>query len=207
MTRNTNQFEKSFDSSMGGHVPGHAKSRHLRLAETMAIAIAHSKQQKEIQLRDQVAGIYVANFERVLQFWPSASVFEDFVAENCDWSEHRLMTWERWIYETLHPPRTIGIPFTSRFFIIRRPHTFSFKVFAQTEELKRVFSTAERLSPNKVTAFGQLVPLITPELFLFAVMRTDGIPLSERLIASDVRLNELERVATQQLKSPEKLMF
>jgi hypothetical protein len=173
----------------------------------MAIVIAHSKQQKEIQLRDQVAGIYVANFERVLQFWPNAAALEDFIAENCDWSEHRLMTWERWTYETLHPPRTITIPFTSRFFIIRRKHTFSFKVFAQTEELKRVFDTAERLSPNKVTTSGRLVPLITPELFLFAVMRTDGIPISERLIESDIRLNELERVVTQQLKSPEKLMF
>jgi hypothetical protein len=207
MTHNKNQSAKSFDPLMPGRAPGYATSRHFRLAETMAIVIAHSKQQKEIQLRDQVAGIYVANFERVLQFWPNAAALEDFIAENCDWSEHRLMTWERWTYETLHPPRTITIPFTSRFFIIRRKHTFSFKVFAQTEELKRVFDTAERLSPNKVTTSGRLVPLITPELFLFAVMRTDGIPISERLIESDIRLNELERVVTQQLKSPEKLMF
>src|SRR5581483_9727456 len=102
---------------------------------------------------------------------------------------------------------TIRIPFTSRFFFIRRRHTFSFKAFAQTEELKRVFSTAERLSPNKVNAFGQLIPLITPELFLFALVRTDAIPISDQLIESDIHLNELERVVTQQLKFPEKLMF
>ena len=173
----------------------------------IAIAIAHAKQQKEVQLRDQIAGIYVANFERMLRYWPDAPTFEDFIAEHCDWSEHRLMTWERWMYETRNPPRTIGIPFTSRFFIIRRKHTFSFKVFVQTEELKRVFSTAESLSPNKVTASGHLVPLITPELFLFAVMRTEGIPIGERLIESGIRRDELERAATRQFEFPQKLMF
>jgi len=81
----------------------------------MAIVIAHAKQQKEVQLRDEVAGIYVANLERLLRLWPNASAFEDFIAEHCDWSEHRLITWERWNYETRHPPHTIFILFTSRF--------------------------------------------------------------------------------------------
>jgi len=173
----------------------------------MAIVIAHAKQQKEVQLRDEVAGIYVANLERLLRLWPNASAFEDFIAEHCDWSEHRLITWERWNYETRHPPHTIFIPFTSRFFIIRRPHTFAFKVFAQTEELKRVFSTAESLSPNKVTASGHLVPLITPELFLFAIIRTEGISMGQQLIAAGIRLDELKADATRHFEFPEKLMF
>src|SRR5438874_6452042 len=92
----------------------HAESRHLRIAKTIAMVIAHAKQQAEIQLRDIVAGIYVANFERILRFWPEPATLEDFVAEHCDWSEHRLMTWDRWNYERQHPPRTISIPFTSR---------------------------------------------------------------------------------------------
>lgn len=185
----------------------YADSRHLRMASTISMVIAHAKQQVKIELRDLIAGIYVANFERILRFWPDAAIFEDFVAEHCDWSEHRLMTWDRWNYELLHPPRTISIPFTSRFFSVRRKHTFSGKMFGFSDELKRVYSTAGRISPNKVTSFDQIVPLITPELFLLATVRTEGVELGQRLKDAGIHLRTLEEVASQQLESPEKLMF
>lgn len=173
----------------------------------IALVIAHAKQEKEIHLRDLIAGIYVANFERILRFWPDSAIFEDFVAEHCDWSEHRLLTWGRWTYEIQHPPRTISIPFTSRFFQIRRKHTLAGKMFGLSDELKRVYSTAEEISPNKVTSSGHLLPLITPELFLIATVRTEGVELGSRLKESGIDLGRLEHAATDQLKRPEKLMF
>jgi hypothetical protein len=185
----------------------HIESRHLRTANMISLAIAHAKQQKEIELRDLIAGIYVANFERILRFWPDAATFEDFVAEHCDWSEHRLVTWERWNYESQHPPRTISIPFTTRSFQVRRKHTFVGKRFGWSDDLKRVYATAEEISPNKVAPLGVIVPLITPELFLVATVRTDGIALGTRLRESGIELAALERVAMQQLKEPDKLMF
>jgi len=185
----------------------HAESRHLRMAKTISMVIAHAKRQKELQLRDLIAGIYVANFERILRFWPDAATFEDFVAEHCDWSEHRLATWDRWNYELQHPPRTISFPFTNWFCQIRRKHTFTGKMFSMSYELKRVYSTAEELSPNKVTSFGRIVPLITPELFLVATVRTEGIELAARLKDSGIELGTLEHIAVQQLKEPDKLMF
>lgn len=184
----------------------HAESRHLRMAKTISMVIAHAKRQKDIQLRDLIAGIYVANFERIVRFWPDAATFEDFIAEHCDWSEHRLATWDRWNYELQHPPRTISIPFTTRFFQIRRKHTFTGKMFGFSDELKRVYSTAEQLSPNRVTSFGRVVPLITPELFLVATVRTEG-NLGDRLRDSGIEVGVLERVAIRQLKEPDKLMF
>lgn len=117
------------------------------------------------------------------------------------------MTWDRWNYEVLHPPRTISIPFTTRFFSIRRKHTFNGKMFGLSDELKRVYSTAERISPNKVTSFDRVVPLITPELFLLATIGTEGIELGKRLKDAGIQLKALEEVATEQLQSPEKLMF
>lgn len=185
----------------------HAQSRHLRMASAISMVIAHAKQQKEIQLRDLFAGIYVANFDRILRFWPDAGVFEDFVAEHCDWSEHRLQTWDRWTYEMLHPPRTVSIPFTPRFFQIRRKHTFTGTRFGLSDELKGVYSTAEELAPNAVTSFGRVVPLITPELFLFATARTEGIELGSRLKECGIDLDRLGQIATKQLNEPEKLMF
>ena len=80
-------------------------------------------------------------------------------------------------------------------------------MFNLSDELKRVFLTAEELSPNKVTSFGLLVPLITPELFLAATIRTDGIELGSLLRESGIDLERLEQMATKQLSEPEKLMF
>ncbi len=173
----------------------------------ISMVIAHAKQQKEIQLRDLFAGIYVANFERLLRFWPYAATFEDFIADHCDWSEHRLQTWNRWTYEMQLPPLTIPIPFTSRFFQIRRKHTFNGMMFGLSDELTRVYSKAEELTPNKVTSFGHVVPLITPELFLFATARTEGVELGSRLIECGIDLEGLGQVATKHLNEPEKLMF
>lgn len=186
----------------------HIESRHLRTANMISMVIAHAKQQRQIQLRDLIAGIYVGNFERILRLWPDAATFEDFVAEHCDWSEHRLQTWDRWNYESQHPSRTISILFTPRFFQIRRRHTFTGKTFGRSDDLKRVYSTAEEISPNKVThPVGVTVPLITPEVFLVATVRTDGIELGTRLRDSGIELAALEQVAIQELKQPGKLMF
>jgi hypothetical protein len=186
----------------------HIESRHLRIATTISMVIAHAKQEKEIQLRDLIAGIYVGNFERILRFWPDAATFEDFVAEYCDWSEHRLATWDRWNYEMRHPPRTLSIPFTARFFQIRRKHTFARKMFGLSDELKRAYSKAEELSPNKVThPVGRIVSLITPEVFLVATIRTKGVELGARLRDSGLEVAALEQVALRQMKEPDKLMF
>jgi hypothetical protein len=68
-----------------------------------------------------------------------------------------------------------------------------------------VYSAAISLSRNKFESFGQVVPLITPELFLFATIRTEGIDLGERLRMAGLRLEALEEAATRQLISPEKM--
>ncbi len=173
----------------------------------ISLVIAYAKQQKEIQLRDLIAGIFVANFERILRFWPDAAMFEDFIAEHCDWTEHRLQTWDRWNYNSHHPPRTISFPFSPRFYQIRRKHTMWGLRFGHSEELKRVYLTAEELSPNKVTSFGQVVPMITPELFLLGTVRTEDIDLGTRLRRSGIDLENLEQAAVEELKQPENLMF
>ena len=181
----------------------------MRMASVIARVIAHAKQQTEIQLGDVIAGIHVTCFERVLPFWPSAAVFEDFVAEYCDWSESRLATWDRWTFEQLHPTRgTLRVPFTDWSIFLRNgKRRFFGKKFTQSEQLQKVYRTAEALTPNRVTTFGQVVSLITPELFLFAVTRTSDVELGKQLATSGLHLDALQQVATAELASPEKLMF
>jgi hypothetical protein len=180
-------------------------SRHLQMASVISMVIAHAKQQTQIELRDMIAGIYVANFERILSFWTDAAAFEDFIAEHCDWSEPRMMTWSRWLVVKPRPPRTIPISFTTRFLTLYSKGSFVEKHFTESDELERVYSAAISLSRNKFKSFGQVVPLITPELFLFATIRTEGIQLRERLRMAGLRLKALEEAATRQLVSPEKM--
>lgn len=179
------------------------------MASVIASVIAHAKQESEIHLGDVIAGIHVTCFERLLRFWPSAAAFEDFVAEHCDWSEHRLTTWDRWTFEEMHPGRgTLRIPFSNwSVFLRNSKQRFFGKNFTQSEQVQKVYATAEALTPNRVTTFGQVVPLITPELFLLAVARTFDVALGKQLAASGLQLDALEQVATAELASPEKLMF
>jgi len=177
------------------------------MASLIASVIAHARQESEIQLGDVIAGVHVTCLERLLPFWPSAAAFEDFVAEHCDWSEHRLTTWDRWTFEEMHPRRgMLRIPFTN-WSLFLQPRRFFGKSFTQSNQLQQVYRTAEALSPNRVTTFGQVVPLITPELFLFAVVRTPDEELGKRLAASGLHVDALGQVATTELASPEKLMF
>jgi hypothetical protein len=173
------------------------------MASVMSTVIAHAKQQTEIQLPDVIAGIYVANFDRVLRFWPDPAAFEDFIAEHCGWSENRIATWDRW--RCAMRSRTVSVPFTGWFFNIPQKHSIIGRSFTYSDVLKRTYSTAEHLSPNKVSAFEKVVPLITPELFLLATVHTDGVELGKRLVDAGLRIDELAIVATKQLDFPEKL--
>ena len=181
-------------------------SRHLRSASGFAILIAYTKQQGEIQLMDQIAGIYVANFERVGKYWPDAALFEDFVAEHCNWSEARLMTWTRKMYEYMHPPITLSLPFTRWFVQLPRRHSSIGRFFERSEDLKKVLLLAEQLSPYQVQSFGKVVPMITPELFLLATANAD-LALSHRLMESGLRHDQLRSEATRPLEHPERLLF
>jgi hypothetical protein len=94
------------ESSEAAKVPNsvllttHMDTRHLRWARVFASLIAFCKRRDELLPSDLLAGIYVANLERVSRFWPNQDLFEDFVAEHCDWSEPRWVTWQRWQEET-----------------------------------------------------------------------------------------------------------
>ena len=85
----------------------HMDTRHLR----WATLVAFCKRRDELVPSDLLAGIYIANLERVSKFWPSPDLFEDFVAEHCDWSEPRWLTWQRWQQETENASRRWRLPF------------------------------------------------------------------------------------------------
>ena len=65
----------------------HVDTRHLRWARTFASLVAFCQGREQLSPPDLMAGIFVANFERVAALWPRADLLEDFVAEKCNWGE------------------------------------------------------------------------------------------------------------------------
>ena len=186
----------------------HVDTRHLRWATTFAALIAFSKRRDELIPSDLLAGIYVANWERVCEFWPRPQTFEDFVAEYCDWSEPRWLTWQRW-----HDEGRKAIPesrFRLRLSFRGRPlgkrRLFGLK-FTQSSDWERLFATGEKLTPYTASHWDRILPLLTPEIMLLAFIRTEGISLRKPLQESGLMVDRLEEVALRHIDNPEKLMF
>ena len=190
----------------------HMDSRHLRWARTFASLIAYTQERDELRPPDLIAGIYTANFERVVRFWTTPDLFEDFVAEHCGWSEPRWLTWQRLQHEVLHPPRKFHLPFTSGWLEFRsfrgkqRRHFFGY-MFKPSADWKRLFEIGEGLSPHKVNWQGSTLPLLTPELMLLSVTKAEDMVLSKQLLDSGLMLTDLVEAINRPLENPERFMF
>ncbi len=185
----------------------HQDTRHLRWATFFATLVAFCKRRDELVPSDLLAGIYVANLERVSRFWPSIDLFEDFVAEHCDWSEPRWLTWQRW-QEEAHKEDRRWRPFGLSISRRGKPskHLYG-SMFKQSPDWKRLFEAGERLTPYRVSWRGKTLPLLTPEVMLLAFIRTEDIPLGKHLRESGLLLDKLEEAANRHIENPEKLMF
>jgi hypothetical protein len=191
----------------------HQDTRHLRWATTFASLIAFTKRRDELIPSDLLVGINVANSERVSAFWPLPENFDDFVAEHCDWSEPRWLTWLRWDHESLKCRQRFQLPFT---ILIKGKKLGKRRLFGTmfkpSPEWKQLFVAGERLTPHKVVApgpslKGRVLPLLTPEIMLLAFIQTDGLPLGNQLRGSGLMVGKLEEAAMRSIEKPETLMF
>ncbi|HWZ54490.1 MAG TPA: hypothetical protein VNZ63_00365 [Verrucomicrobiae bacterium] len=193
----------------------HMDTRHLRWATTFAMVVAYSTWREEVTASDLLAGLYVANFERISLFWPHPEYLEDFIAEYCDWSEPRWATWERYHEEHRRSARRYSI---LRWFgplgrvTIRgkkQPRRFVGFRFHYSPDCNLVFETAEKLTPYTAKApfSDKTVPLLTPEIVLLAFLRTEALPLGKSLRDSGLIVEQLEKAATRFIENPEKLLF
>jgi len=182
-------------------------TRHLRWATTFATLVAFCKGRDELSPSDLLAGIYVANLERVSRFWPHPELFDDFIAEHCDWSEPRWMTWHRWEEESRNAAKRLRIPFSNSFLALRTKKRLFGSMFKRSPDLQRLIETGEKLTPYKVSWRGKILPLLTPEVMLLAFIRTENISLGKQLRQTGLLVDKLEEVAKRHIENPEKLMF
>jgi hypothetical protein len=191
----------------------HEDTRDLRWAKTFASLIAFTNLRDELHVSDLLAGIYVANWERVSEFWAHARQFEDLVAEHCDWSEPRWLTWQRWEHESMNEREGFRFPLTLWFRGKKLgKRRFFGTMFRASQEWKQVFESAEHMTPHTVVSpapwlKGRVMPLLTPEVMILALTRTEGISIGDRLRKSGLMIEKLEEAAMRPIQSPEKLLF
>ena len=173
-------------------------------ATIFATLIAFCKRRDELVAADLLAGIYIANLERVSKFWPNQDLFEDFVAEHCDWSEPRWLTWQRWQEETEKAARRWRLPFGIHVARVGKlaKHFYDAR-FRWSSDWKRLFETGEKLTPYKVPWRGKILPLLTPEVMLLAFIRTENIPLGKHLEETGLLVGRLEEAANRHIENPE----
>lgn len=203
---------QSFDAKdiAGGRpLTTHMDTRHLRWATTFAMLVAFHNSRDELLTSDLIAGIYIANFERVARFWPHPEIFDDFVAEHCQWSEPRWMTWQRWVDELRNAPWQFHIPFTSSYltFLSKKRRRSMGRMFRFSPELTRLFEVGEQLTPHRIDWQGKTLPLLSPETMLLAVIRTEDIPLAKNLRDTGLLVERLEEAVARPIEKPERLMF
>jgi hypothetical protein len=187
----------------------HMDTRHLRWATVFASLIAFCKGRDELIPSDLLAGIHVANWERVSGFWPHPELFDDFIAERCDWTEPRWMTWHRWEDGSRNEARRIRLPFDFKISFLppRTKKRFFGAAFQRSPDWQRIVETGEKLTPYKVPWRGQILPLLTPEVMLLAFIRTENVFLGKHLQGTGLLVDKLEEAAKRYIEKPEKLMF
>jgi hypothetical protein len=104
--------------------------------------------------------------------------------------------------------QTMASPFTIYLSGHRKPmRHFYGSMFKRSPDWRRLFETAEKLTPHKISERGRLLPLLTLEVMLLAFIQTVDIPLGKHLRETGLLVDKLEEAATRHIENPEKLMF
>jgi len=180
----------------------HHQSRLLVLASMIAVYVAFRNKRDELVPCDLLIGMYVASLECISDFWPRPQVLDSLVAKHCGWRESRALTWQRWNDKWQKSSRRLRFPFFITFGRKRWARSLSGLMFKQSHDWTRLFEAGERLTPHKVTWRDCTLPLLTPEIMLLALIRTEGIPLGKHLQETGLMVDRLEEAAIRRIDNP-----
>jgi hypothetical protein len=80
-------------------------------------------------------------------------------------------------------------------------------MFKLSPDWKRIFETGEKLTPYSASHWDRVLPLLTPEIMLLALIRTEDITIGKHLQNTDLMIDKLEEDAKRHIDDPGKLRF
>jgi hypothetical protein len=142
-----------------------------------ALRLAHDRGSSAFDVPDILAGMYIANLERLSKYWRSWEDFEDLVATECGLREPRWFYWIR-AYESASRGKE-----GSYFNLLKD----------LSPELATIWARAGELADSRGTSASAPKPLLTPEDFLLAISRHTGSELGPKLLRSGLDVQRLEQ--------------
>jgi hypothetical protein len=141
-----------------------------------AMGFAEDRQSQTLDIRDLLASMYVANLEKLAKYWEDWEDFELLVIDECGVTEPRWIYWMRSRDQESNPGSIVK---------------------DRSSETDRVWQAAIEIAYARG---GSPEPLLTPHDLLLAIARDDTIELGRKLIASGLKLEQLQQ-AVKTLKT------
>jgi hypothetical protein len=154
-------------------------SRDFGYCLSFAMKFAESRGSLTLDLSDLLAGLFVANLEKLAKYWHDWEDFEALVATECGVREPR---WFYWIqaYNQAYGPQKEA-----------HPKMGLFK--DQSVELAKVWVTAGGLAGARCSVPPESRIILAPEDFLLAIVRHQETALGAKLAGSGLDVARLEQ--------------
>jgi hypothetical protein len=154
-------------------------SKDFAYCLNFAMKVAESRGSLTLDLRDLLAGLFIADLEKLSKFWHNWEDFESLVAAECEVREPRIFYWIRAYNQAYGVEK--GAP----------PKWALFK--DQSIELAKVWVTASQIADSRGGPTPGQRPFLAPEDFLLAIIRHQETALGQKLAASGLDVGRLEQ--------------
>ena len=153
-------------------------SRDFSYALNFAMKVAESRGSRNLDVCDLLAGLFIANLEKISKYWQNWEDFEALVAAECNVREPRWFYWIRAYNQAYGPEKEA------------HPNWALFK--DQTVELAKVWVTAGHVAEARGALSSGQRPTLAPEDFLLAIVRHQETALGQKLAQSGLDVVNLE---------------
>lgn len=198
----------------------HRLTMDMARAELFAAMIAKSRAGTFVEVADLLAGMYMYEWDRLAKYWDDEDKVETYLQQICRISPQR---WHHWIEihhtkaEAEHAPKK----WASKLGDMRTNLGTKLRTLATRErrkkrgdgskaaprlphsaELMAVWAAAEATAPATDTVDGRVLPVLTLECVLYAIASRTGSEIGHRLVASGLKVSELENEARNPRHAP-----
>jgi hypothetical protein len=154
-------------------------SRDFGYCLSFAMRAAQSRSSLTLDVRDLLAGLFIANLEKLSRYWRDWENFEELAATECGVCEPRWFYWIQFYNET------------HGFEEDRDRKKGLFK--DQSVDLARVWVTAGQIADARGVPAPGSRAILAPEDFLLAIVRHQETVLGAKLAASGLDIERLEQ--------------
>jgi hypothetical protein len=201
----------------------HRLTMDMARAEGLAAMIAKSRAGTFVEVADLLAGMYMYEWDRLSKYWDDEDKVESYLQQICRISPQR---WHHWIEIHHKQAEAENAPkkWTSRLTKLGDMRTnlgTKLRTLATRErrkkngepsktapklphsaELMAVWAAAEATAPSTDTVEGRVLPVLTLECVLYAIASRTGSEIGHRLVASGLKVSELESEARNPKHAP-----